>query len=94
MANMKDLLGEMTLEEFEAKGESIFAETKTVCENSFVKSYSKEARRLYNIWLKDQGTELLKNTIAKYDRDMLEENIDMLVQFMMENFIIWLEETV
>jgi hypothetical protein len=95
MSKMKDLLGDMTLEEFEVIRKTVLEEVKKLYDSKIVK-VSPEALKLYDYWLELHGKQYAQQWV-KYngsDGHINHEQVLVLISEMFGKFEKWLEESI
>jgi len=92
MSSMKNLLGDMTFEEFEAKRKQVlglFADSISLEELENQQVYTGE---LYRMWKELHGNDLTVEYIEKIGNvDLTWEQIDTGAKMLVDGFISWLE---
>jgi hypothetical protein len=93
MSNMKEVLGDMTLEEFEAKRKLVLEKLKDISFYEIDEEYCADARDLYDCWLEIQGKEYTQKWV-KYNGtngQINTEQVNVLIKELIFKFKKWLE---
>jgi transketolase len=95
MSGMKDLLGDMTLEEFEVMRKTVLEQIEKLYDSNDVE-ISSDARKLYDYWLELQGKEYAQKWV-KYNGSnghINHEQVNVLITEMFNKFEKWLDEVI
>lgn len=93
MSNIKNLLGDMTLEEFEVKRKTVLEKIRNLRDSDENVEMDSDARNLYDIWLEVQGRDFAQKWV-KYNGTnghINQEQVIELAEELINKFIEWLE---
>jgi hypothetical protein len=93
MSNMKNLLGDMDFEEFEAKRKSVMDKVKGLNIKEFYELKCDDTSKFYDYWLEIGGRQIAnKRVLSQYGGVITTiEELDEYTQYLLKRFIGWLE---
>ena len=91
MSSIKDLLGDMTLEEFEVKRKDAVTKLKGVALEDMGGEEYKDVKELYSCWIALEGKQLTQQWVKDRGGSITTVQLDELVLYSINEFIGWLD---
>jgi hypothetical protein len=92
MGKIKDLLGDMDVEEFEVRRRSVLDKVKDLNVDEFIGLCCEDVTAFYDCWLEIGGRYIAgKHMITHYGGRILIDEVDDFIHHLLKRFIGWLE---